>query len=116
MIAITTQMVGRGSRIPERVSRVNGVSGPRMYRAEKRAEPWIAAGYKHRRCKAQRALATRWVRLGERKGVAKALGMISESAPRSPAVIREPRPTSILLRIMFLSFPAFHSGASPYQL
>ena len=97
MIAITTQMVGRGSQIPERVSRVNGVSGPRMYWAEKRAEPWIAACYKHRRCNTQRALARRWVRLrlrrrgdqglkkaksfvgqvGERKGVVKAIGMIA---------------------------------------
>ena len=41
---------------------------------------------------------------------------------RTSAVIREPRPTSILLCVAFISFPAipaftaFHSGASPHQL
>ena len=139
MNTITTKMVGRGSRMTERVSRVCGVSGLRMYWAEERAEPWIAACYKNYRRNTQTALATRWDRLrlrslgcrglkkaknfggqvGELKGVAKAIGMKSESASRTPAVVREPRPTSILLRITFMSFsamPAFHSGASPYQL
>lgn len=136
MNAITTNMVGRGSRMNERVSRVCGVSGPRMYWAKERAEPWIAACYKNYRRDSRIGLATRWVRLrlrslgyeglkkaksfvgqvGERKGVAKAIGMKSESASRTPAVVREPRPTTILLRVTFMSFPAFHSGASPYQL
>jgi hypothetical protein len=125
MNAKTTNMVGRGSRITERVSRVYGVSGPGMYWAEKRAEPWIAVCYKNHRRNTQTALATRWARLGEHKGVAIVIGIKSESASPTPTVIREPRPTSILPRITFMSIPAipaftaftaFLPGASPHQL
>jgi hypothetical protein len=87
-------LVGRGSRTTERVSRVYGLSGRQMFWAEKRAEPWVTVCYENYRRDSRIGLATRWARLGERKGVAKVIGMKSESASRTPAVIREPRPTN----------------------
>jgi hypothetical protein len=107
-------LVGRGSRATERVSRVYGLSGRQMFWAEKRAEPWVMVRCENYRRDSRIGLATRWARLrlrrlghqglkkaksfvgqvGERKGVAKVIGMKSESASRTPAVIREPRPTN----------------------
>jgi len=88
-------LVGRGSRTTERVSRVYGLSGRQMFWAEKRAEPWVTVCYENYRRDSRIGLATRWARLGERKGVAKVIGMKK--------------------RIGFAN-PCGYSGASPHQL
>jgi hypothetical protein len=106
MNATTTDMVGRSSRITQSVRRGCDVLRPEIFWAKKRAEPWVTVRHENYRRGRRTGLATPWARLGERKGVAKVIGMKSESASRTPAVVREPRPTTMSLRITFISFPA----------
>ena len=93
MKAMTT-LVGRGSRITERVRRVNRVLHPRMFWAGRRAEPRSVARHSNSRCRCRIELAPRWARLGNRKGLTNSLPMRCESPSRN--------------RVL-------HSGASPHQ-
>lgn len=72
MKAMTT-LVGRGSRITERVRRVNRVLRPRMFWAGRRAEPRSVARHSNSRCRCRIELAPRWARLGNRKGLTNSL-------------------------------------------
>ena len=113
MNASAPNLVGRGSRIPDRNREADGFLIPIMSATPLRPPS-----------RSQRDVSMPILFDTSNHGSAR---FSAQPIPRShkvqtlrtSAVIREPRPTSILLRTRFISFPAFaafHSGASPYHL
>jgi hypothetical protein len=110
----TANLVGRGSRITERVRRARDISRLPVFCADRCAEPWSATGQGKARFGARIVVALRWARLrlreldsdqprkfqsyvgqvGERKGLIAPVHIKRGSTSRNPVVIREPRPTN----------------------
>ena len=110
----TADLVGRGSRITERVRRACDIARLPVFCADSRAEPRSATGQGKARFGARIVVELRWARLrlrelesdqprkfqgyvgqvGERKSLIAPVHIKRGSTSRNPVVIREPRPTT----------------------
>ena len=117
MNATAIKLVGRGSRIIYRDD--EGVS---LSTRDGSVRPLVSPSRSQRVASIKTSLCHTANHGSARFPAQNSPGFHTRQTLRTSAVIREPRPTSISLRITFISFPAFtaftafHSGASPHQL